>query len=157
MTTGDILFSAKGRISRRTWWLYTIIYIICVVTAEFATIYGAKNASLNIGSIHFTAFQCYMIALSTLGQWPTVCLNAKRWHDRGRSGYLAAVNPGIALINLMAILFFPTAMLPVMSMLMVIGGLYGLWVIIDCGCLPGMDGDNRYGPSPKADGQAAIF
>ena len=111
--------------------------------------FGIVDASADIGTSHLNGFDFFMIALCTVGQWPLVCLNAKRWHDRNRSGYLAGIGAVIAVANLAVFL----SRMHVWGglVLMVAGGLYHLWLFVDCGCLPGTDGDNRYGPSPKAD------
>jgi len=66
------------------------------------------------------------------------CVASKRLHDRGRSGWWAA------LVLFAVILIWPTPYgaraviaLPVM-----------IWTIVELGLLPGEQGSNRFGPSP---------
>ena len=54
--------------------------------------------------------------------WPAVAISAKRWHDRGRSGWWVLV-----------------ALLPVIGW---------LWTLLENGLLPGDRGPNRYGAAP---------
>lgn len=54
--------------------------------------------------------------------WPSLAIQVKRWHDRDKSGWWV-------LIGLIA----------------VIGG---IWVLVECGFLPGTAGTNRFGPPP---------
>ncbi len=56
--------------------------------------------------------------------WPGLAIAIKRWHDRGKSGWWVL----IGLIPLIG----------------------PLWVLIECGFLPGDDGPNEYGPDPLA-------
>ena len=54
--------------------------------------------------------------------YPAIALYAKRWHDRGKSGWWTLI-----------------------SLVPVIGG---LWMLIELGFLRGTDGDNQYGRDP---------
>ena len=54
--------------------------------------------------------------------WITLAIQVKRWHDRGKSGAMALIS------------FIPY-----------VGG---IWVFIECGCLRGNVGDNKYGKDP---------
>ena len=53
--------------------------------------------------------------------WTSICINAKRWHDREKSGWWQLVG-AIPLI--------------------------GLWALIENGFLRGTDGPNTYGNDP---------
>lgn len=55
--------------------------------------------------------------------WPTIAICVKRFHDRNKSGWWA-------LIMLIPYIGF-------------------LWVIIECGLLPGTSGLNKFGPESK--------
>jgi uncharacterized membrane protein YhaH (DUF805 family) len=56
--------------------------------------------------------------------YPAICLGIKRWHDRNKSGWWVLI-----------------ALIPIIG---------GLWTLIECGCLPGTQGPNDYGPDPLA-------
>jgi uncharacterized membrane protein YhaH (DUF805 family) len=51
--------------------------------------------------------------------WPSLALYAKRWHDRGKSGWW--------------------------SLIMLIPIIGGIWMLIELGFLRGTDGPNRFG------------
>lgn len=72
-----------------------------------------------------TAINVLCIALL----WPALAVQTKRWHDRGKSAWFLLVN-----------------LIPLVG---------GLWVLIECGCLRGTDGANRFGADPLAGGGAA--
>ncbi len=122
-----MLFSADGRIRRRDWWLYSVMicllsgvffFVLFFVMAILASlkILGSANGNAQmapiLGDIYFPFF-CWMI----------VCVTSKRWHDRGKSGYMS-----------------------VLSFVPVIGT---IWTLIECGILDGLHGPNKFGPSPK--------
>ena len=62
--------------------------------------------------------------LTLLLLWPSICLYAKRWHDRGKSGWWSLI------------IFVP-----------IIGS---IWFLVELGFLRGTDGPNRFGPDPLA-------
>jgi uncharacterized membrane protein YhaH (DUF805 family) len=66
-----------------------------------------------------------LIILFLLLLWPSICLYAKRWHDRDKSGWWSLIG-----------------LIPIIG---------GLWMLIELGFLRGTDGPNRFGPNPIAD------
>ncbi|MCE0497666.1 MAG: DUF805 domain-containing protein [Methylacidiphilales bacterium] len=50
--------------------------------------------------------------------WPMLAVQIKRWHDRNKSGWWCLIG-----------------LVPFIG---------GLWVLIECGCLPGVDEGNRF-------------
>ena len=93
----QMLFSAKGRIRRRDFWLWSILWGILAFGTEFVAykVWGTTGRfALELQSAWHhpgTAFGLVYFLNLTIGRWPTVCLNAKRWHDRNRSGWMAAI------------------------------------------------------------------
>lgn len=63
-----------------------------------------------------------LLALATL--YPSICVSIKRWHDRDKSGWWVLIG-----------------LVPVVG---------GIWTFIECGCLPGTSGPNRFGEDPLA-------
>lgn len=55
--------------------------------------------------------------------WVGLAIQVKRWHDRDKSGYWALLN-----------------LIPVLGW---------IWVIIECGLMPGSEGTNRFGNDPN--------
>lgn len=122
MDFGQLYTSFEGRISRKAWWigfillnvLQVIIYYVAIglgiITIDAAT--GKMSSSGTIAT--------FVILLVFF--WPTFALHAKRWHDRGKSGWWTLI------------VFVP-----------VIGG---LWLLIELGFLKGDETANAYGPNP---------
>jgi uncharacterized membrane protein YhaH (DUF805 family) len=109
LTTQQIYFSFEGRLSRKPYWLY----------------------ALGMGLIAMVAFSLIMwllpmiLAMVIMGLgyialiWATFALQAKRWHDRNKSGWWILIS------------FIP-----------VIGA---IWALVENGFLRGTDGANNYG------------
>lgn len=66
------------------------------------------------------------------------CVLSKRLHDRGRSGWWAAV----ILMALIAVWPVPIGFLDFLF------GLVIVWAVVELGVLPGEQGANRFGPNP---------
>jgi uncharacterized membrane protein YhaH (DUF805 family) len=127
-----MLFSTRGRISRSTFWTWTL-----VLTAAFAVLMAvllvpilmmesaaeARGEKLIVGTPHIIAFAVFFIGYIPLF-WASVAIQVKRWHDRGKGGAWFFIN------------FIPY-----------IGG---LWALIECGFLRGNPHGNEYGPDPLA-------
>ena len=73
MTIQQWLFSFKGRIGRRDFWIWMATWIIAMLLLFFV----AYNAWLSTQTAAF-ALVCLL--------WPTAAVVVKRLHDRGRSG-----------------------------------------------------------------------
>ncbi len=158
------LFSAKGRMRRRDWWLWSIAIAIVYVISEVLMHRFFGTASFKEDVLFkgwpTNGLHDWVIFLGTIGQWPTVCLMAKRWHDRNRPGWLAAFwpllsVPQFALLHFgdMAGGFAPQfAVGAIQVVVQLAAAAFGLWVLVDCGILDGTKGPNRYGPSPKGIG-----
>ncbi len=170
MSILTFLFSAKGRIRRRDYWLYSIGIAIVGSAVEFA---GHQILTGHPASQYFTdlagwtalkpdPFSLFIWGIMIVFMWPGICISSKRWHDRNKSGWLSAINPVITVASLASQVFYgPLAAHP--NLWIYYGGsLVGLavniWIFVECGCLDGTKGDNRYGPSPKGvSSQAEVF
>lgn len=153
-----MLFSANGRIRRRDFWLWSIAMMIFVYIAEFVahmvlTDHPASQFVRDMGETKLTPFNMAILAIIVITQWPVICLNAKRWHDRNRTGYIAVA---VAALNVAAIVvqsyirpawLYPTS--PQYWVILIVSLVVGIWAFVECGCLDGTKGPNRYGPSPK--------
>jgi uncharacterized membrane protein YhaH (DUF805 family) len=141
------MLSYKGRIGRGSWWIGTIVLaLISTLLEGFLPESESGQVALNdmsrIGSF-------FALAIAALLFWMTVVINARRWHDRNKSGwwsllYLAAYLPILIFIisephiptedygsNLMVAIIFSFAIL--------------LWPVVELGFLRGTDGANKYG------------
>lgn len=138
----ELFFSSTGRLSR------TPFAIAGLTLIAFAALYEATVPS----TLHWLTGWIIYPALVYVGS----CLLSKRLHDRGRSGWLAAV----ILIALIAIwpaqrnVFQPVFIFLVVwefASLMVV-----LWAIVELGLLSGEQGANRFGPNPSRAAQPQI-
>ena len=77
-----LLFSLRGRISRRLYWL-TYLLLVALQSAILAQIWGGEYATLHRYAVNFGP----AVILATL--YVTLTLSVKRLHDVGYSGFLA--------------------------------------------------------------------
>jgi uncharacterized membrane protein YhaH (DUF805 family) len=124
-----ILFSAQGRIRRRDYWLWAICMGIAfaIIINILMAVLGVGRSMAETGTFPATFWIIYLIILIP-ATWIGICLQIKRWHDRDKSGWWVLI-----------------AFVPIIG---------GIWAFVECGCLDGTQGPNRYGPSPKGIGAA---
>jgi uncharacterized membrane protein YhaH (DUF805 family) len=108
-----LLFSSKGRIRRRDYWLLGSLAITLFALSLVALFVSLPLQQAAIGALPLAVV--YIRIRS--------CLRTKRWHDRDKSGAWSLI-----------------ALLPMFG---------SLWAFVECGCLDGTPGPNRFGPSPK--------
>jgi uncharacterized membrane protein YhaH (DUF805 family) len=84
-----MLFSLRGRIGRRSWWLWGVLALIAFV------IY----ATVLLRVLGFSARQTD-VAVNLLVLWPAIAVSVKRWHDRDKSGWwvLVSLLPLVGLV-----------------------------------------------------------
>jgi uncharacterized membrane protein YhaH (DUF805 family) len=136
----ELFFSSTGRLSR------TPFVVSALALIGFAALYELVVPSV----LHWLTGPFVYSALVYVG----ACLLSKRLHDRGRSGWMAAVIL-IALVSLWPAqrnLAQPGFLLLVIwqfiSLIMVV------WTVVELGFLPGEQGANRFGPNPGRVAQA---
>jgi MFS family permease len=116
MSFTNVLFSFEGRITRAQWWGYFIPYFVVYVCL---CVVGARLQS-------FVSVLLYGLVML----YPTLAVNVKRCHDRGRSGWFI-------LVGLLPILNF--------------------WYATEICFLRGTNGANEYGPDPLQQKREAPF
>lgn len=130
----NYLFSFQGRINRAKYWAFVglaILYNIAIiaVVAGLAVALGDPNTGdAGAASAVVVAVQLVMYLPYVVA---SLAITVKRWHDRDKSGWWILIG------------FVP-----------VVGG---IWTLVECGCLRGTDGDNRFGPDPLAPGLEVVF
>lgn len=107
--TKEFLLSYEGRLNRAQLWAFILLYLAGVVIA------GILDGLIGTGGLLGAVYALAII-------YPSICVYARRWHDRDKSGWWSL----IALVPLIG----------------------ALWILIECGCLKGTDGPNRFGPDP---------
>jgi uncharacterized membrane protein YhaH (DUF805 family) len=107
--------SVEGRINRAKFWIGVLVLIaIAIVAFIIDMVAGTQEALGGIGLFS---------ALATLVSiYFGICLYAKRWHDRDKSGWWTLI-----------------------TLVPVIGS---IWILIELGMLEGTRGANRYGADP---------
>ena len=82
-------FSCKGRISRKTWWVYyfvvpLVVYVGAVLLDDFVLQIKPHPGFLGEGFVYLPAMSLTALAISL---WVTMAGQTKRWHDRGKTGW----------------------------------------------------------------------
>jgi uncharacterized membrane protein YhaH (DUF805 family) len=106
-----LLFLFKGRISRGPFWIFNLACIVLIFGPVFLVYDGVESATN------------YVDVMSIVLLWPSLAVQAKRWHDRDKSAWWL-------LINFVPIIGF-------------------LWALIEAGFLPGTASENRFGAAPN--------
>lgn len=130
-----LLFGFRGRIGRAAFWLGTIFNVVCPILASlaaaptFETQFNALTTWESSVPIEVAARLAVTLIGALVGflilmvfVWSVLAVQVKRWHDRDKNWLWIFVG------------FVP-----------LIGP---LWVLIECGFMPGGLGVNRFGPSP---------
>lgn len=146
----DFYFSAKGRVSRKDYWLRFVLPVLGVYIVAVLVIGGLAAVLGDAGAIAFLlAVPVYVGVV-----WASICVAAKRFHDRNWSGwwvlYFMLIGLGIVAVQYGAIFLFGDN--PIGAILALVAGLaslgVGIWQLVLLGFLPGDKGPNQYGPDP---------
>jgi len=120
----ELFFSSTGRVAR------TPFLIAAAALVTIAVIYEASMGP----ALHWlTGWFVYPGLL-----FSAACVLSKRLHDRGRSGWLAAV----VILALIAVWSQPFNFIDFVFAIVI------LWASVELGAMPGEQGANRYGPNP---------
>ena len=120
----ELFFSSTGRVAR------TPFLIAAAVLIAIAMIYEASMGP----TMHLLTGWFVYPGLLFCG----ACVLSKRLHDRGRSGWLAA----IIILALIVVWPIPAGFLDFAFTLVI------LWAAVELGVMAGEQGANRYGPNP---------
>lgn len=120
---GEFLFSPNGRVSRKDYWLkyFIPLIIIEIVVVIIAAALASGDEDGGASTIAAIIIGIWYLAII----WPSIAIQVKRWHDRGKSGWWMFI-----------------ALVPI------VGPIYAF---VQTGCLGGQPGENRFGPDPLAD------
>jgi uncharacterized membrane protein YhaH (DUF805 family) len=160
---GTLLFSFRGRMSRRNLWMrflpaYLVVGVAALILAE-----AVAEAETDAGSVVMLAFFVFTL-------WSGSVVLVKRCHDRGRSLWFLGLALAPSLMVIAAgIVVFTTGLLDPLTLLqpdadiaehagylitfglaILVADILQLWVMIELYFLRGTIGDNRYGPDPAA-------
>jgi uncharacterized membrane protein YhaH (DUF805 family) len=123
----SLFTSFEGRINRAKWWLGVVILIIVqgivyyIIASAMGV--GAIDTSNPAAMDEFMSKGGLPVGIAALILlYPSLAVYAKRWHDRGKSGWWTLIG-----------------LIPVIG---------GIWILIELGILRGTNGPNQYGPDP---------
>ena len=119
-----LFFSANGRASRAPSWIAALTLL--VAAALYEAVAGATLHWITGWFVYPPLFYC------------GACVLSKRLHDRGRSGWWAA----LVLVATVAVWPQPDSFFDFFFTLVLV------WAAVDLGAMPGEAGANRYGPNP---------
>src|SRR5512144_1367791 len=161
MSLTELLFSFKGRINRKPWWLATIAVGLAasVITGILEALARSSGETIVNPVTHeleptgIFGLAISIIALANL--WIAFALSAKRLHDRDRTGWwliwqlliliLAVILVVVAVVvpNEQGALWYALAGAPGLAAFVI-----SVWLFVQIGFLRGTEGPNRFGPAP---------
>ncbi len=140
----DLLFSFNGRINRAQYWSAGIAvgFVAVLVVAALFLMTGLSWGSSQEEMVRAAmGFLLALVPVFGMLIWINTALQVKRFHDRGQSGFWALLPWGVnALIGFGLVFLIP------------ISWLIGLALLVHLGFLPGVEGENRFGPPPGSPG-----
>ena len=86
MSMKELLFSFKGRIGRKVFWTWNVIYYVLI--AGFAT-----GISVLFPAYAYILLPVFLLFLLV----PDLAITSKRWHDRGKSNLWLLLNIPLVL------------------------------------------------------------
>jgi uncharacterized membrane protein YhaH (DUF805 family) len=154
MGLAQTLFGFRGRIPRRTWWIWTLVLSAVMMGALAAVfIHVGKDNFENIVAFDLSSrsLQAFL-ALSAFVTWIGIALGAKRLHDRNIRGFWV-VFPALITTAIIAMRntghggTFEEPSVAVHLLTLASMG-FNLWLLVVCGFLKGTLGPNRFGADP---------
>lgn len=119
MDWGKFLLSFEGRIGRKAFWLFTAAVIAIYIVAMFFLF-----NSIDLTGATEPSFPIWYWIMVLVLLWPSLAVQAKRWHDQDKSAWWILIG-----------------LVPFVG---------GLIVLIMCGFIAGSPGPNRFGAGPMA-------
>ncbi|GAJ72233.1 LOW QUALITY PROTEIN: predicted membrane protein [Vibrio sp. JCM 18904] len=141
MSTKELLFSFQGRINRKTYWIWNVIYYVSIL----ALVPVLASCFLTLSYVLLPIFLVVLLI-------PDLAITTKRWHDRNKSIYWLALNIPLIIGRIATPMTSPAAQEPSTPPQMFVASISlicGLWILIECGLLKGTSGPNQYGPEPE--------
>jgi len=165
----QLLTSMDGRINRQPFWIGVIVLIIATIIVSFilmsimgVSLLSIAQSGLDAGALMAmtqTAAWANLIVLVIMA-YPSAALLIKRRHDRGASGIevwallglnalnvlLQALGIGYSVQEIGGVTYVAPGLLN--TILSIIAGVLGIYLLVVCGFLKGTEGANAYGPDP---------
>lgn len=145
------LFSFKGRIRRRHYWVtsFALGIVKAVLTVVVAILVGGP--SLTDGGAYVR------IIVEVLFLWPALALMVKRGHDRNRPARFSLIMLVVAIAMTMGVGAGTALAKTWLTTVCAVGAFASFgFLLIDYGFIDGTLGPNRFGPSPKGIGAESL-
>jgi uncharacterized membrane protein YhaH (DUF805 family) len=141
MSMTQLLFSFRGRLNRKPYWMTVIATMVIIILLLLFALVMIREQRFEVAGLTVMILIILYIPLIWIG----LAIGAKRLHDRDKSAWWLLVFyalPGILSTagNEMEDLGF--------IILHIISFGITVWAFIELGCLRGTRGPNRYGPDP---------
>ncbi|MDR9825442.1 DUF805 domain-containing protein [Vibrio sp. FNV 38] len=142
MAMKELLFSFQGRVGRKTFWLWNVVYYLSII--GFAV--GINTLFPDLAHLLLPLFLLVVLI-------PDLAITAKRWHDRNRSSWYLLLNVPLVIGRLSV----PAGEVAVaqstllQTLISFVALTCGLWVFVECGLMKGTEGANQYGIDPVDD------
>lgn len=121
----ELFLSMEGRIGRGKFWLGLLGIILgYIVLSVILGFLGMMSVDPETGMPMGAGYWIGVVIMLAVMIWPSICIYAKRFHDRDKSGWWMLIG-----------------LVPIVG---------GIWLLVECGLLQGTDGPNRFGPDPVA-------
>jgi len=155
----DLFFSVRGRINRAQYWLGSAIASLVLFAGAIAAISAAGGAAEGApkgeaGLAGAGTFALILVPVALLTCWCGIAVQIKRFHDRGRSWWFVllplvpALFMGLAIGESIGRGGSPLELVASVQPYIVISWLINLYIFVELGCLPGVEGANKFGPPP---------
>jgi uncharacterized membrane protein YhaH (DUF805 family) len=127
-----ILFSFEGRIPRSTYWaasigltvvLWGLAFVLIIICGGLMSAFAPGNRDQFSEDAFFLLFLLFGAPFAVIAIWSQYAIQAKRWHDRNKSGWWSAIQ-----------------LIPYIG---------PIWMFVELGCLEGTIGRNQYGEGPR--------
>ena len=141
MSMKQLLFSFRGRLNRKRYWMTVIVTMAVIIVLLLLALVMMREQRFEFAALTVVILLLLYIPLIWIG----LAIGAKRLHDRDKSAWwllVFYVLPGIlsSLGNQMDDLGF--------LILHVVSFAITVWAFVELGCLRGTLGPNQYGPDP---------
>lgn len=154
----NLLFGFNGRINRSRYWLGVLIsgggggMVLALVFAM-----GIANRTADDPDAMLAALGATMLAIVPIMlvlAWCGLALQVKRFHDRNKSGWLAAIPFALGAGSSLLTLIAPVLALMVGPLVLIATIGLNIWFFVELGCLPSVDGPNRFDGPPEGSARA---
>lgn len=137
MSLYQLLFSFRGRVSRRVYWVWNIAYYVLVIlSAAF------------VGGVFVSHAYWILPVLLVVLMVPDFAITTKRWHDRDKSAAWLALQLPVIFVRMVSSVNLTQgaqsgAILD--NAILIVALVCALWTFVECGFLAGSKGENRFG------------